>query len=558
MIAQLLDHLWQSTAFLCLIGLLTLLLRRNSARARYWLWFTASVKFLIPLPVFTDLNHRLPQLSVMPVLSAPASGLAERISRPFAQATAFPGVSVAGSAALPSVDFSDVLLIIWGLGLGVVLLVWFIRWRRLRRTLNLAVPLPFEAPIPVRESPIPMEPGLLGIWNPVILLPAGLAARLTSVEIRGILAHELCHYRRRDNLTAAMHMVVEALLWFYPPIWWLGARLIAERERACDEAVLASGNDAQIYAGSILKVCRLFAQSKIACAAGVSSSDLTRRVEEIMSGRNTVPAGRVKKLLVAISIVGALSAVVLCAGLSVPVAQAQPASSAVSAPADRAKLLAEQQEPQKEVPFNPADFDKFVGYYRLGPSSSPLAFAHVYRNGDRYYCQLTAQPPVQEYPESANEFFATIVAAQISFVSGPDGRVTRMILHQNGYLRPWERSTKAANDAFELKLRQRVKDNRPSPGTDAAIRRQLRSLEQTGHQLYSEMTPQLASAARAQDPQHTAMWKRLGTLRSLRFDRVLPNGNDTYLATFANGTLVVVISPLTPEGKIAGLGYRLP
>jgi len=49
------------------------------------------------------------------------------------------------------------------------------------------------------------------------------------------------------------------------------------------------------------------------------------------------------------------------------------------------------------------------------------------------------------------------------------------------------------------------------------------------------------------------MWKRLGALHSLRFDSVLPNGNNDYLATF-----VVIIAPLTPDGRIAGLLYRLP
>jgi beta-lactamase regulating signal transducer with metallopeptidase domain len=35
-----------------------------------------------------------------------------------------------------------------------------------------------------------------------------------------------------------MHMVVEAIFWFYPMVWWLGRRLAEERERACDEEVV--------------------------------------------------------------------------------------------------------------------------------------------------------------------------------------------------------------------------------------------------------------------------------------------------------------------------------
>ena len=69
------------------------------------------------------------------------------------------------------------------------------------------------------------------------------------------MAHEVCHVRRRDNLTAALHMLVEAAFWFHPLVWWLGARLVAERERACDEAVLRLGRRPEAYAEGILKVC---------------------------------------------------------------------------------------------------------------------------------------------------------------------------------------------------------------------------------------------------------------------------------------------------------------
>jgi beta-lactamase regulating signal transducer with metallopeptidase domain len=554
MSAQILDHLWQSTVILCLAALLTLLLRKNSAGARYWLWFAASVKFLIPISLLTAFAGWLLPPPAIPVLDEPAVGLAQTVSQPFVHGPSFPNVPAVAVGAVSAVDFSTVLLLAWGIGCGAVLLSWLTRWRRIRLAVSSARPLSLEAPIPLRESLTPMEPGLVGIWRPVILLPAGLADRLEPAEIRGILAHELCHYRRRDNLTSAIHMLVEALFWFYPPIWWLGARLIAERERACDESVLATGNDAQVYAESILKVCRFFRHSALACTAGVSGADLTRRVEEIMSGRSARPVGNPKKLLISISIAGALIGMALIGGLSTPVAQAQTFNSAIPSPAERAKLLAEQTQPQKEVPFNPADFDRFVGYYK--DTTSDL-YARVYRDGDRYYLQLTGQPPTEVFPESPTEFFATVVAAQISFESNAEGRVTEMIIHQNGFLRPWLRVSKSAYAAFEKHLQQRINENEPSPGTQVAIERQIQSLDHTGHQIYDEMIPALAAGMRTQDPLHTAMWKRLGAFQSLKFVRVLPNGNDFYLATFAHGQVVVTISALTPDGKISSLGYRL-
>ena len=52
-----------------------------------------------------------------------------------------------------------------------------------------------------------------------------LVNHLTPPEMEAIVAHELCHIRRRDNLATAIHMSVEAIFWFHPLTWWLGVGL---------------------------------------------------------------------------------------------------------------------------------------------------------------------------------------------------------------------------------------------------------------------------------------------------------------------------------------------
>jgi len=86
-----------------------------------------------------------------------------------------------------------------------------------------------------------LEPGVFGIRPPVLLLPDGITRHLTPPQLEAIVTHELCHVRRRDNLGAVVHMAVEALYWFHPLARWLGARLMEEWERACDEEVLRMG-----------------------------------------------------------------------------------------------------------------------------------------------------------------------------------------------------------------------------------------------------------------------------------------------------------------------------
>ena len=82
---------------------------------------------------------------------------------------------------------------------------------------------------------------MFGIWRPVLIVPEGITDRLTAAQLETIVAHELCYGRCRDNAAAAFYIAVEAVFWFYPLVWWLGRRIVEERERACDEEVPAGG-----------------------------------------------------------------------------------------------------------------------------------------------------------------------------------------------------------------------------------------------------------------------------------------------------------------------------
>jgi TonB family protein len=149
----------------------------------------------------------------------------------------------------------------------------------------------------VRTTATLVEPALVGVFRPVLLLPQGLVEHLSPAQVDAVLAHELSHWRRRDNLTAAVHMLVEAVFWFHPFVWWVGARLVEERERACDEAVVRAGHDGRTYAEGILKVCEHYVASTLKCAAGVSGADLKRRVMEIARSRVMSELPILKKIL---------------------------------------------------------------------------------------------------------------------------------------------------------------------------------------------------------------------------------------------------------------------
>lgn len=301
-----------------------------------------------------------------------------------------------------------------------------------------------------------------------------------------------------------------------------------------------------------LEVSRNAALTGRARAAGASGTDRQPPVEVIMSQRYARPASLNHTAFAGGAFAVALGLIAILGVRELPRGAAATWQATDSAAALRARRLAEQTRPRHEIPFKPAEFDKFVGYYEL----SPTMFCHIFRRGDRYFAQLTGQPPVREYPQSPRKFFATVVAAQISFRSGPGGRVSELVLHQNGFLRSAPRVSARRALRAESQLLRRIRRNIPAPGTAAAVRAQILSFERYGHARYAQMAPALAAAAHTQASRAAPLFKSLGAFHSLRHFKVLANGADDYLASFAHGRLEVIIAPLAPDGKVQGIFFR--
>jgi TonB family protein len=274
MMATMINHLWQSTVFVLVIALMIALLREQRAAIRFWLWFAASIKFLIPFSLLTALGAGLANGLPAAVPMAEWTAVMERIAQPVPETASWPWLAT-------------LFAVIWIAGSSLVLARRAAQCSRLAALVNSSAPgaplsTGYGRDLPVRYTNAAVEPGLVGVWRPVLLLPRGIERRLAPTELAAVLAHELSHYRRRDNLTAVAHMLVEALFWFHPLVWWVGARLVAERENACDEAVIDQGHDPGTYAEGLLNVCEHHLALSMPLAAGVSGGDLKRRVVTIM------------------------------------------------------------------------------------------------------------------------------------------------------------------------------------------------------------------------------------------------------------------------------------
>ena len=297
-------HLLQSTACVAIAALLALALRRAPARTRYGIWLFASLKFLVPLSLFTVAGTYFGTWT--PHADDAEVSVAMRWLDQSLLVWSFDeAASPAGSPGFPG-DVDRLALVtlvaLWATGV-VSLTIW--RWRQWRELAVLARALPrleegretealarvtrmVARPVRIQllRCDASIEPGVLGVFQPEATL-ADTGSRIDCLTRSSSRSSRMrsCHVSRRDNLTALIQVVVETLFWFHPVVWWVGSRLVSERERACDEEVLQMGADNRSYAEGILKVCSFGFRSPVAFVAGITGPDLAERIEWILDRR---------------------------------------------------------------------------------------------------------------------------------------------------------------------------------------------------------------------------------------------------------------------------------
>jgi beta-lactamase regulating signal transducer with metallopeptidase domain len=312
------NHLWQATLFSLLAFGAAALLTRAPARARYFVWLVAMTKFALPsallffLAAGTGLDpHSLPlrelraesgALAVSPLLSpvthtSPSPLSAEQAARetgPSDSTKAEPSRGGGGRV-------SGLLACLWLAGCAVLALSWFRKSRGLSSLLKKGVEVTSgreaEALRRVRSwfgmrrsvrlivTPAVSEPGVWGVWRPVVVLPEGVSEGLDDDELEAVFMHELSHIERWDNLAGNFQRALCCVFWFHPVVWMIDRRLLAEREQACDDLVVRRGGANEVYANGIAKVCRYCMGWEVAGLAKVTGSDIKKRVERIITRR---------------------------------------------------------------------------------------------------------------------------------------------------------------------------------------------------------------------------------------------------------------------------------
>ena len=239
----LLYFVWQGVIVGAVSAVLLWLLRHASAR---WRYAVCALALLLCLCIPTV--HLLSLLSGTSLAQLPMA--------------APPAWRAALQAWMPA------LVLAWSAGVGLMSLrlclglAWVGRLRRQA----VAAPAIWQARLDAlalrmglhrsRQVPLKLHAGLsspvtVGFWRPVILLPAALLSGMPVALLEALLAHELAHVRRWDYLVNLLQSVAEALLFFHPVVWWLSARMRAEREQVADALAAQALQDPQQLATAL-------------------------------------------------------------------------------------------------------------------------------------------------------------------------------------------------------------------------------------------------------------------------------------------------------------------
>jgi beta-lactamase regulating signal transducer with metallopeptidase domain len=213
--------------------------------------------------------------------------------------------AVAPVAIAPTWSFSEMAALAWLASSGVWLLLAIWRLWRFQRLLRFAQPAPATAQrlaqeladcMRVRCPQVFVLPGNISpmLWTlgpgPRLFVPAGLLERLSGDQLTTLLVHELAHWRRRDDRVRWLELIVLALYWWCPLVWWARRELHQAEEECCDAWVVAVLPDAaRTYALTLVETVDFLSETPAhlpLVASGVGRVRLLkRRLNMILQGK---------------------------------------------------------------------------------------------------------------------------------------------------------------------------------------------------------------------------------------------------------------------------------
>ena len=168
--------------------------------------------------------------------------------------------------------------------------------------------------IPLLCSSEAAAPLTIGCLRPVIVLPAGYG-HWTEERRRVVLAHEIAHIQRRDVSLQLIARLACIFYWYHPLVWLANWRMRIERELACDDAVLKTGQAPGSYASHLVDIAATLvgtAKSPAYAVAMAAHNNLERRVRAILQPSvNRTPVARTTGRVLFVSMLAVVIVVTL-------------------------------------------------------------------------------------------------------------------------------------------------------------------------------------------------------------------------------------------------------
>ena len=240
---------------------------RYSARWRCWLWMLLCLRLAVPvsiqLPKQTEVKAPIqitvPSDIVVYEENEPEPLPVPKPVKPVESTSPAPMPSVPTAPTTPSVaepekqiTLYQIVFAVWAAG-AVLVLLWYLcsHWRFLRwlrrwgdpvlnaGTIRLFNELGDKLELNRRPEVLVCTglkvPVLAGVFAPKLLLPEG---EMGQNALRYSIIHELTHFKRRDIWLKTLALLVNAVHWFNPFMWYMTRLVERDTELACDEAAL--------------------------------------------------------------------------------------------------------------------------------------------------------------------------------------------------------------------------------------------------------------------------------------------------------------------------------
>jgi TonB family protein len=199
---------------------------------------------------------------------------------------------------------------------------------------RLSVRMGVRRAVRLAQSAMVEAPTVIGWLRPVMLMPVGCLAGLSTAQMEAILAHELAHIRRHDYLVSVLQSVVEALLFYHPAVWWVSKQMRRERESCCDDVAVALSGDRVAYARALSWLEEHRAATP-ELALGANGGVLTMRIRRLLGlNENAAVSRGVAMTLLAAVVAGAVWYAGAMAG-----AQSSQTQSSFAAPASAPRAI---------------------------------------------------------------------------------------------------------------------------------------------------------------------------------------------------------------------------